>query len=296
MKRTILILICLIFITSCASNSGNNSNNIDWRTGTEGITMSFMADNPPSEVISKSKIPIIVKYANKGAYNVNDLSFYLTGYDPSILGFSPKSQVLNLDIGGKDQFNTGGSQEAYAQWEAPPAAMSNIKSVDNFKQSLSVTACYTYQTIANPTICIDPNKYSYVAPSKCTFDIKDLGSSQGAPIAVTSVTQKTTDDEIYLEITIENKGTGTPYLVGNCLSLAYTDINKISLQEVSMSNGKVKFTCNPKELRLDSNKAYAICVGKLPSTGSFFQTPLNIKISYKYRDTLPTKEITIVNI
>jgi hypothetical protein len=296
--RKALFFIILLFLAACETgNTNQGTKNIDWRTGTDGIVMSYFQDNPPSEVLSRSKVPVIVRYSNKGAYNVNDLNFYLSGYDTQILSFSAKSQTYGIDIGGKDQYNTAGSQEAFASWEAPRANMNNLASVDNFKQTITVTACYTYETIATPTICVDPNKYETMT-TRCTFDVKDLGSSQGAPIAVTSVKQRTTDDEIYLEISFENKGKGTPFLpnTNQCQNLDYTEVNKIKLQKVSFSNGVTFRECKPSEIRLENNKGYAICSTGLPSRSSFYETPLLIQLRYKYRENLANKEITIVNV
>jgi hypothetical protein len=299
MKKEIflMVLLPLFFLAACESGNNSSGKNTDWRTGTEGIVMSYFEDNPPSEVLSRSKVPVIVRYSNKGAYNVNDLNFYLSGYDPQILPFYSKGPTQGIDIGGKDQYNTLGSQEAFASWEAPKVNMNNLASVDNFKQTVTVTACYTYGTIANPTICIDPNQYETMT-TKCTFDVKDLGQSQGGPIAVTEVKKRTTDSEIYLEIYFENKGGGTPFLPGinECQNLDYTEVNKIKLVKVAFSNGITFSDCKPSEIRLENNKGFAICSTALPSRSAFYETPLIIDLRYKYRQTLANREITIVNV
>lgn len=297
-KRIFLVAFALLslFLAACENSNNPGNKNTEWRTGTEGIAMSYFQDNPPSEVLSRSKVPVIVKYANKGAYDITDLNFYLSGYDQQILPFYHKSQIQGIDIAGKDQYNTLGSQEAFVSWEASKVNMENLGNVDNFKQTISVTACYTYETIANPTVCIDPNQYETMN-TKCTFDVKDLGASQGAPIAVTEVKKRTTDDEIYLEIYFENKAGGTPFMPGldECQNLDYTEVNKILLKSVSFSTG-LTFGCKPTEIRLENNKGFAICSRGLPSRTSFYETPLIIDLRYKYRQTLPNKEITIVNV
>lgn len=296
--EVLVALVTLLILSGCASSNNNSgSQNINWRTGTEGITMSFVADNPPSEVLSRSALPVIVKFSNKGAFDVTDLSFYIGGYDPTILPFAAKSQTSGIRMGGKNQYNTLGTEESFVQWTAPAINLNNLRGIDNFKQAISVTACYSYVTLANPTICIDSAKYDTVSPNKCTFDIKDLGSSQGAPIAVTSIKQKMSDQEIYLEIQVANSGKGTPFLpeVGNCMNLGYTDVNKVRLSKVAFSNGQT-FTCNPEIIRLENNRGFAVCTGKLPSRSSFVQTPLLVQLYYKYRDSLPTREVTIVNV
>lgn len=284
----------MFLVTSCVDDSsGGNSGTNNWRTGIEGITMSLVPDNPPSEVLSSGKVHVILKYANKGASSAAPF-FYLTGYDPNILSFS-NPYVQAPAIGGKDQYNSVGSQEAFVQWEAP-INMNSLFEVDNFKQALSVTTCYAYETIAYPMICIDPQKYNYVEASSCDYSIKDLGSSQGGPIGVTQVKQKSTGDEVFLEIHFQNKGKGTPYISnGNCLNLRHDEVDMIYLSSVSMSSGS-NFVCEPQAIRLINNEGYAVCRKGLDNKNSYYESPLKIQVRYNYRDTLPKKEITIVNV
>ncbi len=298
MKKTIALIMLLIFISACATtNNNSNQKNINWRTGSEGIAMSFVPDNPPAELLSRSKVPVTVRFANKGAYNIADLDFYLSGYDASILPFSAKSQTGNIKISGKDQYNPTGSVESYVQWSANSINLGNLRSIDSFKQAIAVTACYGYATIATPTLCFDPVSFETLSASKCTFSVKDLGSNQGAPIAVTSLTQKLSDDEIFLEIQMANVGKGTPFVspLSDCMGLDIVNANVVLLNRVAFSNGAT-FTCNPTTIRLTNNNGFAVCSARLPTTSSFFQTPVTIQIAYNYRETLPTKEITIINV
>lgn len=301
MKHAIIVSILLLALATACSTEISSPDRGNWRTGTEGIVMSYVPDNPPSEIVSSSNLNLMIKYANKGASDVKDLDFHVRGYDNKIIDLQSKtasgiSLTTGISIGGKNQFDTQGSQEAYAEWAANTINMEGLGNIDNFKQSFSVTACYSYETIASPEICIDPKKYDFVADSRCSFDVQNLGTSQGAPIAVTEVRQKMTNKDIFLELHFENKGRGTPYLASNCLELGYTDVNKIKLESVAMSNNLVFDDCNPREIRLIENKGFAICRRILPQTSSFFQTPLKITVKYKYRETLPAKEVTIVNL
>jgi hypothetical protein len=293
-----LVLAVMVFsLSSCTSDSGSSgSKNTNWRTGSEGITMSFVADNPPSEVVSTQEMNVIVKFANRGASDVNNLRFYLSGYDKALLfvGYDAMTSS-NIALEGKNQFNPTGSQEGFETWKTK---VNSPRDIDSFKQDFTVTACYSYKTIATPNICIDPMKYDLTSSGKCKFDISDLGSSQGGPIAVTSIKQKTTDSKVYLEIYFANKGTGTPFSgkpVENCYnSLSINDIDTIESISVSMPGGG-SFDCNPKgKLRLTSGSGYVVCQAGI-SGSSYYVSPLNIVLDYNYRQTM-TKEITIVNV
>ncbi len=286
--RKLVIALCLLILVSCTGESTDKAGS--WRTGSQGIVLSYVADNPPAEVISTSKINVMVKYANKGAFATNP-AFYLTGYDSLILPFSEPAKTVGV-ISGKDQYNPEGSQEGIVQWSSP-ITMTSLQDVDSFKQAVSVTSCYDYETYATPNICIDPQKYDYLGATKCDYDVKDLGESQGAPIAVSQVKQKATDEEIFLEIHFTNKGAGTPYIGGDCMRLGFDEIDKIRLAEVNM--GGLAFNCMPEEVRLASGKGFAVCSRPLENKYAY-NSVLSIRLRYSYRDTLPKKEITIVNI
>src|SRR3989344_2765538 len=290
MRKELIVLSCLlVFLSACVIDSGS-TNQQNWRSGTQGIVMSFVQNSPPSEVVSRSNVVVVLEYSNKGAATTSP-TFYLGGFDSNILPFG-NTRVSPGSIGGKDQYNIAGSQPGFLKWETG-INLGSLREVDSFKQYLSVTACYPYQTLASPIICVDPQKYEYIAPARCDFDVKELGSRQGGPMAVTEVKQKATTNEIFLEIHVENKGSGTPYLQGDCLTLGYEQVDQVSLAEVTMSGRK--FSCSPSTIRLVNGKGYAICSLGI-NVDSYYETPLTIRLNYNYRDTLPRKEITIINV
>ncbi|NTV23525.1 MAG: hypothetical protein HGA85_04080, partial [Nanoarchaeota archaeon] len=212
MKKTIFAVIFILILAACSdsgSNGGSSSESKNVATGTDGITFSFSPNNPPSS-IRGSKLSVAVEYYNKGTHPVSNLVFYLHGYDPSILFGGQVKSFSSPKIEGKNEYNKIGSQSYFAQWET---SINKPNGEGQFPQQLFVTACYGYKTIAEPSICIDPNQddVSSDYAGKCSFSVQGLGSSQGAPIAVTSVKQSIADGIIYLEIVVENKGKGSPF-------------------------------------------------------------------------------------
>ena len=57
--KIILLMVLVLFLTSCVDNNSSGTTS-SWRTGTEGIVMSFLPDNPPSEVLSRGKVNVIL--------------------------------------------------------------------------------------------------------------------------------------------------------------------------------------------------------------------------------------------
>lgn len=298
MKKTLLLIVILsVFLNGCVGVIQTDPSNQDnWRTGTQGVVMNFVPNNPPSEVVSSSDVLVYVELANKGATDATELKFHLTGFDDSILDqFDSEKHHENLP--GKTKFNPEGSQEHILKWSSR-ILMGSLAEIDSFKQAFVVTACYRYKTEAYPQICVDPTQFDVIGPSECDYSVKDLGASQGAPIVVTKVEKKMSTDKIFLEIEFQNKGSGNPYVKGSCLRLEYDQIDKINIVDEKVGSGRYIFNCNPSTVRLVNNRGFTICETidgfNMPDTLSEIQVP--IKISYYYRDSLPKKEITIVNV
>lgn len=298
MKKTLLLIVILtIFFNGCVGlTQTDTSNQNSWRTGTQGIVMNFVPNNPPSEVVSSSEVLVYVEYANRGATDATELEFHLTGYDNSILsGLGGPDNSYPRTLGGKTRFNTEGSQVAFVEWSSG-INMGSMSNTDSFKQAVVATACYKYGTIAYPQMCIDPTQFDVIGPSECDYSVKWLGASQGGPIAVTRVDKKMSKNKIFLEIEFQNKGNGNPYISAaqGCLNLQYKEIDKIYVKSV----GNGGFTCNPRDIRLVNNKGITICESNsnfhMPQRFSEIQLP--IILEYRYRESLPKKEITIVNV
>ena len=293
MEKKLLIIILTIFLSGSVGLTQPESTQENWRTGTQGVVMNFVPDTPPSEVVSTSDILVYIEYSNKGASKAEELAFYLTGFDDSILNQFEWMKSHDGPLVGKTRFNPEGSQEYILKWSSD-ITMDSLEDTDSFKQAFVVTACYKYATRAYPMICIDPTQFDVIGPTECDYSVKDLGASQGAPIVVTKVEKKMSKDKIFLEIEFQNKGNGNSYIKGDCIALKYNQIDRITVKEV----GDGKFTCNPSDVRLVNNKGFTICESNkyfnMPDGRSEIQVP--ILLEYSYRKSLPKKEITIVNV
>src|SRR3989344_1754617 len=90
-----LFLLLLILVFGCQAQAGKQSSK-DTSTGTEGITMNFLGNNPQDKYIvtdeQEESISIILELRNKGSYprenDVNELSrgqVYISGFDDNII-------------------------------------------------------------------------------------------------------------------------------------------------------------------------------------------------------------------
>lgn len=336
-KRFILaiLLISLIAISACsltgkkgASTSSKSKKAVeDIRVGTQGIVISYLPNNPPERLVVEqgieNPIKVVLQVSNKGAYPQPDEGVgglapgfgrvYLSGYDQNIIKFAKKSFDLSqITLEGKSTINPNGGID-FVTFEG--AVDANNLNVERYEPSLLATACYYYFTIAGPQVCIDPDPYSTITQKK-VCEVSDLSlSNQGAPIAITKITEEALATKTQFRITVKNVG-GGEVLKGSAsvgteeldkcnpfgeMKLGREDIDKVFLQEVKL--GTKDLQCGPFTdqsgikgsngfIRLINGEGSIIC--ELPKndygqTNSAYITPLKIKVSYVYKNTAERK-------
>ncbi len=321
-KRLIVafILILLISISGCKGKKDVKKALEEIRTGTEGIVMSFLPNAPPDKIhVEEGATPetnsfdVVLELRNKGAFPQPEDNIgapfgdvYLSGYDRNILEFKPESFNLNdKTLEGKSTINPNGGLDL-ATFKG--TVKTENLNVEKYEPTLLVTACYTYNTIAGPSVCIDPNPYS-TAKEKKVCEVQDLTlTSQGAPISVTKIDEEALATKTQFKITIKNVGGGDvikPGSLGKCSpygddKLLREDIDKVQLEEVQVGNRRI--TCRPFVdgspqgvsgfIRLINGEGFIIC--EFPKTNyelskTAFTTPLKIKFNYIYRNTAEKK-------
>ncbi len=166
---------------------------------------------------------------------------------------------------------------------------------DEIDQTFLVTNCYMYTTFAAPTVCIDPQPYSENR-KVCNPQVATWGRGQGAPVAVTRVTQENTPRTAVFHIEVANMGQGTvydagmlekcsPYYPGGARS---SDLNIIWFPDVRINNRGLD--CTPRHfVRLDqSGRGSFTCTYPIEyaELNSAYQTPLVIELWYGYSETM----------
>lgn len=167
---------------------------------------------------------------------------------------------------------------------------------DQFRQDYQLTSCYGYTTFVSPMICVDRDPQS--AETKvCRAQRLNWEGSQGGPVAVTSVDQTTTRNEVIMDITVENRGTGTVWDPGHLerCSPYYPGRVRPSMKNnvyvgQAIMGGQI-LDCTGQEVRLDPNteRAQFTCgfdLTEAADVGSGFETPLRMELWYGYSESV----------
>ena len=322
-KVLLLVFLLVIIIVGCKPKSPRERAEDEYRTGTQGLVLSFMPNAPREKIRVQGDSPeellVILKIENKGTFpdpDDEDLfagSVWLSGFDPNILIFT--NNEINLragehSIGGKTAYNPSGSLDLL-EFEAKIDG--NQIKIDKYTPTLLATTCYKYFTTANPTVCIDKNPFD---EQKKVCRVGDVNlENQGAPIAVTKIEEEVLGNSIQFKIIIKNVGNGDVIDaggIGHKICSPYgsekvklKNLDKVLLGGVSISStmlncekSLVRGVNNEKKyIRLVNGEGFFIC--SLPKSAidvkSAFTTPLNIALGYYYRNTI-TKPLEIIKI
>ncbi len=275
--------ICLFslffFLPSCGTSYSDQEAD-PYRSGTEGVVVSFMDDSFVFYDQQYLKLQLLLE--NKGAYDKPQGKVVLSGYDPSVIKISGEPIELPEDFPGKNRYNQDGSLYFVQVEEDGPISLSLSES---YETTLQVSVCYTYQTLATPTVCLLYNpEDNYICKQETIFL-----SSQGGPVAVTEVRQDYLQDQVRFTVFLQNLDTGTVVNAYDVdafdacpFTLTRTDLNHVSVtMEIS---GLGEPSCVPGNGYIALNEdgqGVVICTFTLREQRTY-TTPLKIALDYSY--------------
>jgi hypothetical protein len=312
MEKTqqMLLLILVIGLVGCTSRSSNMQvGDENYRSGTQGLQFDFAPYSPPDRIFDDENLQVRVDLTNIGAEDLTGSAnrIYLSGFDSAIITGIPTAGITVPALEGKKFYNPEGGFDSI-EFTGMVRDL-KAKNIAVYEPTLMLTACYKYRTIADPSICIDPDPFSSTTSLEnkvCDFRNQPALGSQGAPIAVNDVQVEAQEGKSRFKIFVQNVGGGdTLKESGDVLSrcnpydptgIEFDDIDFVHVDDVAIGSTSIVGSCKPLEdgyLRLRSSGAgFMICeVDGL--VGPAYTTPLRITISYNYRDTV-SKTIKII--
>lgn len=264
----------------------------EFRTGTQGIEISWLENAPPATVYENSQLSIAFELWNRGSYDmVNGL--YTLSFDPNYITLDRSSGELPELIGKSLDNPTGEKRIVTILGKAKelPSQMERIAI------PLIVNACYEYSTIASPAVCIDTDIFNEIPANKKSCTVRSLSfSGQGAPVAVTSIVPRMyagTGNTIRPEFTITIRNAGRGLVVSKDRIYEACTPGAVEKEEFNVADLKVvlsdsQLRCRPDSLKFAGGQATVICsldegIDKRQGT---YTAPLQIEINYGYASSL----------
>ena len=178
-----IIILLLLFLAGCTIlpiTPKNNINIQETRTGTQGITSSFIDSAPPSEVFENQLFEVSLMLENKGAADVQN-GVYVFGIPDDL---ETRDDVYGrFGLKGKTFFNPFGDSKLLS---LKVRAREIAPQLERITTQFGVDLCYPYRTEVGTGICINPVGGVQKQVKVCTPSSQGF-AGQGGPVAVTSI-------------------------------------------------------------------------------------------------------------
>lgn len=322
-----ILLFLVLLLASCNILKGGTSPQAyPVRVGTDGLHMAFTSNTPPASVFAslpefESVFPVVIELNNLGATDITN-GFLTLGLENDYMELASwELEELPLEAvgaSGKTLSFTLQGKSAYAPQGQRELLPFTIRAKELDQQSLhhtstiSLTACYEYETKASTPVCIDPDIYNLKPVEKvCTIEPQQLRGGQGGPVAIVKIETKMIpkDNSIVPQFILyfENRGNGLVVHKQNidkaCTSLglkpqewAKLHLDDISFSDFSLQQGQ--FTCSSDVVPLKEKKGFMRCTlqpGLLDTSIDAYETPLIVSFSYGYTFSI-SKDVVLERI
>lgn len=290
----IIIFSCMLLF-SCSrgiKKPSDQTSQETFRTGSQGLYLNYVQGSPPIDVYEGDMLDVVVEYTNKGAYDVQGGYIYLSGFDKNYLRFD-RTVLSGFTAEGKDEFNPLGDIINTFTFSIPSVNMPN--EADIFAQTIKATACYRYVTYANGRVCIDPDPYGVSHEDKvCVAGAPQVGGSQGAPVAVSSVEQMSSRNRVQFKVNVANVGGGSVIRPTAPISECHSKLERTDADMVGISArfSTKELQCEPELIRLTGGSGFAICHWEGNLGSEAYETMLSIVLDYGYRNSI-SKDVKI---
>lgn len=297
MRRWILILLSLgiLLISGCFS-SGSSTSSSSYMSGTEGITMQFVQNNPPSVIYLDRSFaedtPVEVEAFNRGTSPAGSIETFFTGFDEAIVSIPDLS---GIDFSSQDSYKTRYNPEGGYSADSSQISVQDLGNADTYEFNLKLVYCYNYVSRVAVGICVDPNPNRVNKDDACTPGTVST-NGQGAPIGVSGIEQTPMPGNVRLKINVKHYGQGE-VLRSNaqCKGIPLREDEDYVEFSVPTLAGISGSCTTQSPLKLRNGQASIICNFPLERDESSYDTILEMEIfNYKIKDSIQ-KSIKIIN-
>ncbi len=284
-------LITLAFLlASCKSSTSNQG----------GDSLQLSVASITREVSENSPITIVLEMRNKGKYPISDGVLSISGFDSDLIqGFNGNSGTGfsnnkgHFEIEGRNSFNPEGGYRMITL----TANTATLPTDMPYSPTLVITACYTYETAAVGSICIDTDPYSGKVKTKsCTPGTVEIKNDQGGPVKVSSVEIEPNNGFAYIRFHLST--TGEVYDAKDVASceegIKREDFGMVELKSVYIGSTQLTDCMNVVngKVRLVNGEGTFICKYNYPNTKGVLPEPFSVTLRYGVRTSL-SETITI---
>ncbi len=303
-KYAILLVIffaAMIAVSGCTSNTKTKqiSTQAAFLGGTDGLKVSLLPGQPPSQLYSEQQFQIAVQVENKGESDLTEV-VPVEGLTPvygyiSLAGIDVGSFQTNQTLPLTEQLTPakkigttpipGGQTQIIFSAVAP-----NIFA--QLQYPLSVSALYAYTSKAVAAACVKQNVYQQIISGKeiCKITETKTVEASGAPVKVTSIDELPTG----FSIKIKNVGGGYAFRYSEGAFPQtesginpFSDKDRVMIGSVMLGSTELKAGCSPQELYLPDGDAQFFCKANLTAEAEAVEQ-LVIDLNYGYVSTTST--------
>ncbi len=284
-----LTLAIMSLLVLGATQTGCNQKAATTSFNTSALSLSFVDNAPPSKINTGTTFQIYVRTDNTGSQPVDagTAKFYLSGMGNNLRNLN---QVMQNQAHLSEK--TAQQEGGFETIQFAETAESTLVISNPFNFTLRADACYPYATSTQATICIGQ------VDGMCVLSGEKIttGSNTNAPIQVTSITEQTQGNRLYVSFLIENKGSGQVYYpnfdcdkyFGTISSERIKEEQKKNQVDVFVDPGQEDLKCtlqNPNGGESE-NSGLAVVGRKVTCTKivgqQTYPTVMKIKLAYKY--------------
>ena len=294
MKKIILIIVLILFIVGCNSNTGPSTSVSDDEVykGKVGLIFDFRDSMPPPRTTEDDSFPIGFNLKNDGAFDI-EKGYLLLNIEKDLIEIEKGNVPEDLEIIGRSRDNPEAGLDFMTFFVKSKKLSSETETITS---KILATACYEYQTHFSENVCLDTDYYNLKGMTKaCNAEDISFSSGQGAPVAVTRVEPRMLEDNDKIKpmfvIYIDNVGLGeviSSDSVSDMCSSKTVDYDKINNIEVVAYLSGSLLECKPENPKLKDKEEIVRCtleegVGKDVQP---YTTLLTIDIKYGYTETI----------
>jgi len=315
----LIILVLLLAITGCSGSAGRQPLAMkDFRVGDRGLTLSFVPDDRPIEVLENDTFNLDFDIKNEGAYDVTDL-YVAFGYETDYLNLKER-KFESLPVTSNTL--TAALPEGKLQGRSPRLTLGGNAFYESILQAKYITlskfqittvnaiACYNYATIAETSVCIQPKNTMLGLQDVCEAKDQVL-TPQGSPLAVTGVKVlnnvmigETGANMIRSQFKIQIDHVGTGNVIKSqtaakvCSSGALRDEKVWNYFHAKVFLGEKELKCryltygNGYLARLRDGGVEIICEDANPIASGGYTRPLRVELAYDYTQSI-SRQISI---